>query len=105
MFDEYGYPTEETLEKIAKLSPLDESIDEIVEYLIRVWHWHEDMIKWDKKHGNLQLHTGGWSGNESVISALEKSLFWMLYWYKSIRGGHYYFKVKRIKKAKHLNRI
>jgi hypothetical protein len=39
----------------------------------------------------LELHTGGWSDNETIISDLESNFFWFLYWQKSVRGGHYYF--------------
>jgi hypothetical protein len=41
----------------------------------------------------LELHTGGWSGNEEIISVLQNSMFWVMYWQKSERGGHYYFEL------------
>lgn len=41
----------------------------------------------------LELHTGGWSGNEEIVSELKQNLFWGLWWYKHERGGHYYFEV------------
>ncbi len=38
----------------------------------------------------LELHTGGWSKNEEIITAMKKcGLF--LFWTKSEAGGHYYF--------------
>lgn len=41
--------------------------------------------------GTLELHTGGWSGCETIISAASKSVWWMRWWYSSTRGGHYIF--------------
>lgn len=54
-----------------------------------------------KKIINLQISTGGWSGCESIIQALQnhKNLFFPLYWLKSERGGHYWFKITPIKKS------
>ena len=40
----------------------------------------------------IELHTGGWSGNEDLIRALQKSYFWS-FWRISKVGGHYYFKI------------
>lgn len=42
---------------------------------------------------HIELHTGGWSGNEEIIEVLKASMFWCMYWRKSERGGHYYFEL------------
>ena len=48
---------------------------------------------------HFEYHTGGWSGNEDVISALERnSLFFALYWKKSEVGGHYFFRIYPMKR-------
>ena len=45
----------------------------------------------------LELHTGGWSGNEDIIRALQRNkAFWKLL-EKEEAGGHYYFKLKKKK--------
>ena len=41
----------------------------------------------------LELHTLGWRENEEIINQLMGSEFWFLYWEKSIRGGHHYFRI------------
>ena len=47
----------------------------------------------DKPIYVLQLHTGGWSGCEDMISKLqeENQIFWIMHWYSIVRGGHYEF--------------
>jgi len=46
----------------------------------------------------FEFHTGGWSGNEEIIGALKDNPnFFLLYWIKTYRGGHYYFKVYKLK--------
>jgi hypothetical protein len=105
--DKNGYPTEETLEKIAAFNPLTDNVYDFVEYLCENWV-NGFPPRWDKKHGTLQLSTGGWSGCESVITALKHGeginkvpWFWVLYWHQSRAGGHYWFKrIRPLKKSK-----
>lgn len=41
-----------------------------------------------------RLATGGWSGNESLIGALQENfVFWSLCWQMSERGGLYVFRI------------
>ena len=94
-FDKDGYPTEETLACVAALNPVETDPDEIIDYLFSIWNWGNTMGRYNRETGCFTISTGGWSGNESIITALEKSFFWMFYWYRSERGGHYWFEVKR----------
>jgi len=41
----------------------------------------------------INLSTGGWSGNEEIISTLRETMFWVLYWHTHRRGGHYTFEI------------
>lgn len=41
----------------------------------------------------VRLVTGGWSGCEDAISALEKGKFWFGWWQSSSRGGAYEFHI------------
>lgn len=57
-------------------------------------NWGLDLIHNERPVLMLELHTGGWSGNEDIIEALQKhKLFWMMWWWKTERGGHYYFEI------------
>jgi len=95
------YPTEEELERIENWDhtlPVMKLLDDIES----LWHWSEWGFKkyWGfnslrRRVLKVELHTGGWSGNEEIIGALQKTVFWNLYWEKSIRGGHYYFEIPK----------
>lgn len=102
--DEDGYPTEAALE------------------IVRIWHWSEargwfefiksiwHMSSWgwkesdaeheyikDKKVHLYNISTGGWSGNESIIREMRKTVLWHLNWVQWRRGGHFIFELKEIK--------
>lgn len=90
------YPTEEDLEFIENYDVIRSgSSDELIEYIRRLWPW-QHYFKYE--NNELVLHTGGWSGAEDIIKSLAKTMFWHLYWQKSERGGHYYFKIQGFKK-------
>jgi len=92
------YPTNDELEKIKKWDFglfEEENIREFVEYIQELWHYPNYAVFSGK---TLILHTIGWSGNEDIIRVLQETLFWKLFLEKSVRGGHYYFKL--IKKEK-----
>lgn len=93
---ENNYPTPNELNKIKRWNILnDKEILVFLSYIEELW-WMPDWgfkLK-GKKVISLELHTGGWSGNEEIISALKSNfMFWGMFWQKSIRGGHYYFKI------------
>lgn len=97
LLDEDGYPTSETLQVIESWN-WTYSYEKLFDYIGRAWQfkefgWHdgrfEDRIE-------FRLSTAGWSGNESIIRALEANTFhvWDFVWVQSRRGGHYIFEVK-----------
>jgi hypothetical protein len=101
-FDEQGYPDDETLEVISKFNPFETPVSEIIAFLRDHWMYEDfGYFEWCEEHAKnpcvktmfLHLHTGGWSGNESIITAMEKSAFWLLFWCRTERGGHYTFEV------------
>lgn len=101
--DDDGYPTEETLQKIReyKLIVDGENSTERARSLItaieQIWSY-KSFIKWKENAGvdELYISTAGWSGNESIMSALEANeWFFCFHWVQSRRGGHYIFEFKK----------
>ena len=94
LFDETGeYPSDDALKYIENFDCLNENPKDLIEFIERIW-WAPD---WGFKlsEETLELHTGGWSGNESIIASLQlNEFFFTIFWIKSERGGHYYFKLK-----------
>jgi hypothetical protein len=101
--DNDGYPTEEYLKYITEYDLCVNDIWELLSEIEDGWcygDWgfilknpYTDKL-FKKQYRTLELHTGGWSGNEDVIRALhDNSLFFPLYWRRTDVGGHYYFKI------------
>lgn len=90
--DEDGYPEDDELDRLRKW-PYQDCLGAL-EYAQSLWRYPEyftrDATGW-------RVSTGGWSGNESVIGALmENTMFWMLCWVSSRRGGHFEFELPRM---------
>lgn len=94
------YHTEKELKEIQNWDVKD--AHNLIERLRDMWeyknyfieNWGLDHIHKERPVLMLELHTGGWSGNEDIIEALQKhKLFWMMWWWKTERGGHYYFEI------------
>lgn len=94
-FDADGYPTEATLEGIRTWRPPGASVDfkPLFEFLRQLWYYPEYFsLRLDGK--TYDVSTGGWSGNESLIDALQHNrVCWLLTWVSSRRGGHYVFEL------------
>lgn len=92
--DEDGYPTDAALERIREWD-LDDYRG-LIAFVSELW-WMPS-FGWRVEDGELHLSTGGWSGNESLIDAMQanKHLFWTMLWVSSIRGGHYVFDLERL---------
>ena len=101
MLDENGYPDEASLKEIEKWDIPKNGVKGLLDLIEENTNWADRQISiTGKKVLRFEFHTGGWSGNEDVISALRRNiLFWPLFWEKSTRGGHYYFKIKLGKKS------
>ena len=106
--DDDGYPTDETLDYIATWKPntehetrqqyfdLFEGIKSVWWYAW--WGWKEQiephLYRKSKMVRKYRLSTGGWSGNESLIRAMESNLWIHTKWVQSRRGGHHIYELE-----------
>lgn len=105
-FDANGYPTDDTLRTLREL-PHARGFGALMRFVKRAWRYH-DMVEpslsataWARSPQSAcgddewwSVSTGGWSGNESIIAALEANqVFWTMCWFGSRRGGHYVFHI------------
>lgn len=102
LLDDEGYPTDEWLGFLRNYKPSETlPIEEFVTDVLRQGWWMPEWgFKLHKKYRGrkkLELHTGGWSGNEEVIEAI-KSNIWLagfsMRYEKWNMGGHFYFSIK-----------
>lgn len=93
--DKDGYPDDQEL-KIIEDWPYQSGYDKLMEYVYDRWRY-ADCGYWCQIDSSFQISTGGWSGNESLIQAMEHNrMFWAMCWVSSRRGGQYEFEVKEI---------
>jgi hypothetical protein len=101
LIDDEGYPTAEWLQFIREYKP-DDSLPlvEFVEMiLIDGWFMADYGFRLHRKYKGkqkLELHTGGWSGNEEIIEAIKSNIFLTHFQMKYVMwqaGGHYYFEL------------
>ena len=91
--DKNGYPDVSELEKIINWDYKD--LKGLMDYVYFLW-WCPDW-GWKQRGNTYRLSTGGRSGNEDIIGALQNNLmFWGMCWQKSTRGGHYVFKIPKL---------
>ncbi len=87
--DDDGYPTDATLKRIAEWDAADR--EGALELVRSLWRWPN----YATRNGDeFEFITGGWSGNESLISALEENLLIKaMCWWSSERGGRHVWKL------------
>ena len=94
---EENYPSEEELEKIRQWDAVKDPVG-LIGFIKGLWMYPDYFVVKGKRVIKLELHCVGWSGNEDIIRALqENKMFFLLYWQKSVRGGHHFFRVEKIK--------
>jgi len=109
--DKNGYPDDNELEFIENYNCIIKPIKPLISFIKERWKFKdffgisertEEFEVYDVSTKNkfrptykvLEVSTGGWSGNESIITALrENKYFWAFFWVESRRGGHYIFEV------------
>ena len=96
------YPSDIVLERIKNFDIFEEDIEKLLELIENEWEYADvGYFKQYVEEGKniLELHTGGWSGNEEILEALRENFaFWSAYWWKTERGGHYWFELKDLRK-------
>jgi len=86
------YPEESELQKIKEWGYND--FPGLMEYVKSLWKY-ADCGDWKEEGRIYIISTGGWSGNEDIIAALQENLmFWTCCAMSWKRGGHYEFEVK-----------
>lgn len=100
LLDEEGYPTEEYLKFIREYSDCVMPILNFVEGILQDgWYFGDWGFILHKRYGGkrkLELHTGGWSGNEDTIEAILSNIHLTHGKMKYLQwraGGHYYFEI------------
>lgn len=102
--DEDGYPTEASLMEIRDSERERRDFSVLLAKVKTIWRY-ADHGYWSEEDGYSELNgcpvrtyrisTGGWSGNESIISALsDNTIFWLTCWVEHRRGGHFVFEVR-----------
>lgn len=97
LFDDDGYPTEEVLQHIEDWD-YKKGFKDLFYLVKQLWRYPDYFREVIRKDGSsvFILSTGGWSGNESVIGALNKNrMLWACCFHLQIRGGHWQYRVKR----------
>lgn len=86
-----GYPDEDELRRIREW-PHEGGFPGLMDFVRERWAYADWGWTVDGETKTYRISTGGWSGNESLVEALqENTMFWTLCWESSRRGGHYEF--------------
>lgn len=94
-----GYPTDAELDRIKNWPGLTQE-DGIALMAYIHERWKYDQWGWEEIEDRFgarfyELHTGGWSGNEDLESALESTLLGLMALQSYQRGGHFLFVFKK----------
>ena len=82
-----------TFELVKNYDVLTKDVEEFVQLIIDLWDTNYGSATYE--NGILELHTGGWSENEEVYSAIRQNFMFMSgYWTLELHGGHYWFVIK-----------
>ena len=83
-----NYPSDIDLKYIKEFDLTKQPVRELLDHIEQIWEYGDWGFK--RSYHYLQLHTGGWSGNEDIIVALESNLlFFAMYWTKTLRSVYH----------------
>jgi len=90
------YPSESDLGKITRWTG---TLQELITFVQSIWWYDPPVLRkgrssFDRKLVfKLEVSTWGWSGNEDIMGELQSTMFWIVCWRLSKRGGHYEFEI------------
>lgn len=98
------YPSEASISYIRQFTMKGmDSVHEWFYFIESLWKYRDYGFRRDKVYTSsgpmtkITLVTGGWSGNEELISAMQKNyLLWGLTWQSSHKGGVHEFLVEEV---------
>ena len=92
------YPSERQIGELKdKAREIPIQYDAVMDIVRDLWDYDygqiiEDHLVMSQPGIGHTLITGGWSGNEDILSALSGSMFDMIHWYSSERGGKHVYR-------------
>lgn len=91
------YPTDEEIARVKSWEfKRRGAFGEFMEYVRSIgnyWTW-PDPFGWNQEGRVYHISTGGWSGNEEILGAMQENwIFWAVCWQEHRRGGHYKFEL------------
>lgn len=91
------YPDQKEIRTIKKWAfTKHDSFVDFMEYVRAAGKYWGDSepFGWKQRGRTYWVSTGGWSGNEEIISAMQSNfVFWSTSWVSVRRGGHYVFTI------------
>lgn len=90
------YPTDEQLEKIKNWDNYKDMLG-LIDYIESIYPHYGFIQRRGKYVQRVVFVTGGWSGCEDIISAMDRNVGLMLAWEASYKGGKHIYKVRNYK--------
>lgn len=98
-WDSYGYPTDHSLQRLRHMLRSNDYKQMIKTFYMALkenyfpgYCGYECIEVRGEVIDVWAYHTGGWGGNESIISVLKECILFHWFLERYDRGGHYYFK-------------
>lgn len=89
--DADGYPTVEALDIVRDWKDYN-NVKGWFDFIKSIW-WYPEW-GWTEEDNIYHISTGGWSGNESIIEAMQNNyILWSYTWEEHKRGGHFKFRI------------
>jgi hypothetical protein len=89
------YPTDEDLKRLREWDDFKDPEGWFALAKKAGMYWPDDDYWAEDPAGTYHISTGGWSGNEDIISAMSDNfVMWTSTWVSHRRGGHYEFVIE-----------